>query len=191
MTEIRAYLAAAWAMFLRRPDTANAFGSSPDNAKQSFAAAIVALPIYAVLLFIGPDAVVTQRSGVESALIHFVFYVLLWTVWPFVAIVAARLWGRRERYFHYLTAFNWSMPIQASVWLSAYVLILTLGLEGSSARLTTVAAITVVALYHIHILRETMDLGTLQALWIAMVNLFVYQVIVGMHHTALLQQSGS
>ena len=33
-----------------------------------------------------------------------------------------------------------------------------------------------------------MDLGTLQALWIAMVNLFVYQVIVGVHHTALLQQ---
>ena len=91
MTEIRAYLAAAWTMLLRRPDAADAFGSSPDNAKQSFAAAIVALPIYAVLLFIGPDAVVTQRSGVESALIHFVFYVLLWTVWPFVAIVAARL----------------------------------------------------------------------------------------------------
>ena len=191
MTEIRAHLAAAWAMFLRRPDAADAFGSSPDNAKQSFAAAIVALPIYAVLLFIGPDAVVTQRSGVESALIHFVFYVLLWTAWPFVAIVAAHLSGRRERYFHYLTAFNWSMTIQASVWLAAYVLTLTLGLEGSLARLTTVAAITIVALYHIHILREAMDLGTLQALWIAMVNLFVYQVIVGMHHTALLQQSGS
>ena len=59
------------------------------------------------------------------------------------------------------------------------------------ARLTTVAAITIVALYHIHILREAVDLGTFQALWIAMVNLFVYQVIVGMHHKALLQQSGS
>tara|TARA_B100000459_G_scaffold112505_1_gene66189 strand:+ start:1014 stop:1589 length:576 start_codon:yes stop_codon:yes gene_type:complete len=191
VTEIRAYLAVAWALFLHRPDAADAFGSSPDDAKRSFAAAIVALPIYAGLLLIGPDAVVTRRSGVESALVHFVFYVLLWTVWPFVAFVAARLWGRRERYFHYLTAFNWSVPIQASIWLAAYVLIMTLGLEGSSARLTTVAAITVAALYHIHILREAMDLGTLQALGTAMVNLFVYQVVVGTHHTALLQQSGS
>ena len=83
------------------------------------------------------------------------------------------------------------MTIQSSIWLAAYVLTLTLGLEGSMARLTTVATITIVALYYIHILREAMDLGTLQALWIAMVNLFVYQVIVDMHHTALLQQSGS
>ena len=127
----------------------------------------------------------------ESALFHFVFYVLLWTVWPFVAIIAARLSGRRKRYFHYLTASNWSITIQASIWLTACMLTLTLGLEGSSARLTTVAAITIVALYHIHILREAMDLGTLQSLWIAMVNLFVYQVIIGTHHTALLQQSGS
>ena len=80
MTEIRAYLAAAWEMFVRRPDAADAFGSSPDDAKQSFSAAILASPIYAILLLISPDAVVTQRSGVESALIHFVFYVLLWTV---------------------------------------------------------------------------------------------------------------
>ena len=108
-----------------------------------------------------------------------------------MAIAAAHLSGRSERYFHYLTAFNWSMTIQAAVWLAAYVLALTLGLEGSSARLTTVAAITIVALYHIHIMREAMDLGTLQSVWIAVVNLFVYQVIVGTHHTALLQQSGS
>ena len=83
------------------------------------------------------------------------------------------------------------MPIQASVWLVAYLLVLTLGLEGSSARLTTVAAITVVALFHIHILREAMDLGTLRALGTTMINLFIYQVIVGTHHTALLQQTGS
>lgn len=127
----------------------------------------------------------------ESGLIHIVFYVLLWTVWPFVALLAARLWDRRARYFQYLTAFNWSMPIQASVWLVAYLLVLTLGLEGSSARLTTVAAIMVVALFHIHILREAMDLGTLRALGTTMINLFIYQVIVGTHHTALLQQTGS
>jgi len=83
------------------------------------------------------------------------------------------------------------MTIQASVWLAAYVLILTLGLEGFSARLTTVAAITVVALYHIHILREAMDLGTRHAPGTAMVNLLIYQVVFGTHHTALLQQSGS
>ncbi len=83
------------------------------------------------------------------------------------------------------------MTIQASVWLAAYVLILTLGTEGFSARLTTVAVITVVVLYHIYILREAMDLETRRALGTAMVNLSIYQVVVGTHHTALLQQSGS
>ena len=35
-----------------------------------------------------------------------------------------------------------------------------------------------------------MGLGTLQALGTAMVNLLIHQVVVGTHHTALLQQSG-
>ena len=178
-------------MFVRRPGAVKVFGYSSDDAKRSFTAALVALPIFAAHLFVEPKITLPHKSGSEIVLVHLVFYVLIWTVWPLVALLINRLWGRRERFFGYLTAFNWSMPIQASIWLLAHLLVSGLELKDPSARLTNVAAIAVVALYHIHIQRETLDVGIVGALVATMLNLFIFQILIGTHHVASFQLSES
>jgi len=184
-------LLAAWKLFLRDPAALSAFDGSAAGARQSFRAALVALPIYWLLIHIGPDAIASRRGPLETLFVHAVFYALIWAVWPTVMLRLSRMVDRRERYCLYLAAYNWSMVVQAALWLVAAGVVLTFGLSGSAARIVTVAAIAVVVLYHLHILRSALDLRTLPALALAGFKLVLYQILLGTHHAALLQGSGS
>lgn len=187
MTAYAPYLTAALRLFLRDPAALSAFDGSTAEARRSFAAALFALPIYALLVLIGPDAVASRRGAFEGALLHVIFYVLIWTVWPVVAVHLTRFVDRREKYPLYLTAYNWSMVVQAGLWFLAFVAILALGFDGSAARIVTVVTICTVVLYHMHVLRTTLGIGTAAAFGLAGFKLILYQILLGTHQVALLQ----
>lgn len=185
------HLTAAWQLFLRDRNAMSVFDGTAKEALISFRASITALPFYVFLFLLGPESLASQRSLIETGLLHAVFYVLIWTVWPVVMIRVARVAGREQHYFRYLSAYNWSMVIQAAIWLAAFAITALFGLTDSPARIVTVIAVCTVALYHIHILREALEITTGWALGIAMLKLFLYQILLGTHHAALLQPSGS
>jgi len=180
-------LSAAWRLFLRKPGVIAEFDNTVEAAKFSFRAAFYAFPVYWMLVGIGPDAVASTRGLLQTSLIHAVFYFLIWTMWPLVMWHLSRLASKRDRFFRYLAAYNWSMVIQAAIWLASSAIILGFGLTGSPARMTTVLTICIVVLYHIHILREGLELGVMPAAAFAGFKLILYQILLGTHQAALLQ----
>jgi hypothetical protein len=182
---------AAWRLFLRDPNALSAFDGSAEEALHSFRALFTALPFYLFLLLLAPESLNSTRSGLDIGLLHAVFYVLIWTMWPVVMLRVVRVVDRQEHYFRYLAAYNWSMLIQATIWLAVFIVTWAFGLTGSPARIITVVAVCTVVLYHIHILRSTLELRKMPALTIAMIKMFLYQLLMGTHHAALIQPSGS
>lgn len=182
---------AAWRLFLRDPNALSTFDGSAEDALHSFRALFAALPFYLFLLLLAPESLNSTRSGLQIGLLHTVFYVLIWTMWPVVMFRVVRVIDRQEHYFRYLAAYNWSMVIQVAIWLAVFIATWALGLTGSPARILTVVAVCTVVLYHIHILRSTLELHTMPALAIAMIKMFLYQLLMGIHHAALIQPSGS
>ena len=85
----------------------------------------------------------STRSLLQTTLIYAVFYFLIWTMWPLVMWHLSRLVNKRDRFFRYLAAYNWSMVIQAAIWLASSAIILGFGLTGSAARITTVLTICI------------------------------------------------
>lgn len=181
---------AAWRLFLRDATAMSAFDNTVEAARESFRAALIALPLYWLLLVLGPDANGSVRGAAQIFAIHLVFYVLIWTVWPVVMWRICRALNTQALYFRYLNAFNWSMVIQAVIWLFAYAVGLAFDLQGSGARIVTIVAICVVVLFHLHILRSALEITTVRALAIAGFKLVLYQILLGTHHAALLQGSG-
>jgi hypothetical protein len=182
---------AAWRLFLRDSNALSTFDGSAEDALHSFRALFTALPFYLFLLVLAPESLHSTRSGLEIGLLHAVFYVLIWTIWPVVMFRVVRVVDCGEYYFRYLAAYNWSMVIQATIWLAVFIATWALGLTGSPARILTIVAVCTVVLYHIHILRSTLEMRTMPALVIAMIKMFLYQLLMGAHHAALIQPSGS
>ena len=108
-------------------------------------------------------------------------------MWPLVMWHFSQLVNKRDRFFRYLAAYNWSIVIQAAISLASSAIILGFGLTGSAARMTTVLAICIVVLYHIHILREGLELGVMPAAAVAGCKLILYQILLGTRQAALLQ----
>ena len=102
---------AAWRLFLRDPNALSTFNGSAEDALHSFRALFTALPFYLFLLLLAPESLNSTRGGLQIGLLHTVFYVLIWTIWPVVMFRVVRVVDRQEHYFRYLAAYNWSMVI--------------------------------------------------------------------------------
>ena len=133
----------AWQLFLRKPGAISGLDNKVDTAKFSFRAAFYAFPFYWLIVGIGPEAVASTRSLLQTTLIYAVFYFLIWTMWPLVMWHLSRLVNKRDRFFRYLAAYNWSMVVQAAIWLASSAIILGFGLTGSAARITTALTICI------------------------------------------------
>ena len=85
----------------------------------------------------------STRSLLQTTLIYAVFYFLIWTMWPLVMWHLLRLVNNCDRFFRYLATYNWSMVVQAAIWLASSAIILGFGLTGSAARITTALTICI------------------------------------------------
>lgn len=100
-----------------------AFGGRPKDARRSFLAALIVLPLY-LYDFPGLDNVrgvfssEDQSSGgwacLAVALLH---YSLLWTLVPVVVDVVARAFDRGVLYYRWLSAYNW---LTMTFWLVTF-----------------------------------------------------------------------
>ena len=64
-------------------------------------------------------------------------------MWPLVMRHLSQLVNKRDLFFRYLAAYNWSIVIQAAIWLASSAIILGFGLTGSAARIKTVITICI------------------------------------------------
>lgn len=136
-------LALAGSLRLARGDRGGlaCFDRSLDGFWRSFRAAVIAYPLYLVLLVMRVTVAEWQGSGGwRIVTVETIGYVIAWVAFPLLMLTVTRWIGRSHRFFDFMVPYNWCQVPQSAL----FVLV---GLESASGMLGTQAseAIDIVA----------------------------------------------
>jgi hypothetical protein len=136
-------LALAGSLRLARGDRGGlaCFDRSLDGFWRSFRAAVIAYPLYLVLLVMRVTVAEWQGSGGwRIVTVETIGYVIAWVAFPLLMLTVTRWIGRAHRFFDFMVPYNWCQVPQSAL----FVLV---GLESASGMLGTQAseAIDIVA----------------------------------------------
>jgi hypothetical protein len=173
-------LALRGALRLARGDRGglSCFDRSLDGFWRSFRGAIIAYPLYLVLLSMRVTVTEWERSGgLWITLVETIAYVIAWAAFPLIMLTVTRWIDRTNRFFDFMVPYNWSQVPQSAL----FVLV---GLETESGVLgaqaaAAVEAIAVIAvlLYEWYIARVALDTTAYAAAFIVFVDLILGALI--------------
>jgi hypothetical protein len=167
-------LALVGALRLARGDRGglSCFDRSLDGFWRSFRAAVIAYPLYLVLLTMRVTVPEWERSGgLQIITVETIAYVIAWTTFPLIMLSVTRWIDRAHRFFDFMVPYNWSQVPQSAL----FVLV---GLESESgvlgapvASAIEVAAAIAVLVYEWYIARVALDATAYAAAFIVFVDL--------------------
>lgn len=98
------------------------FDNTPEAFWNSFWAAAIVLPAYALLLLMRlADAPVNAGPGMVL-LVEGIAYVVGWFAYPLAAFYIARAFDRLKVYYRYIAAYNWAVVLQIGLLLAVSAL---------------------------------------------------------------------
>lgn len=173
-------LALAGSLRLARGDRGGlaCFDRSLDGFWRSFRAAVIAYPLYLVLLVMRVTVAEWQGSGGwRIVAVETIGYVIAWVAFPLLMLTVTRWIGRGHRFFDFMVPYNWCQVPQSAL----FVLV---GLESDSGMLGTQAseAIDIVAaiatlVYEWYIARVALETTGSAAAFVVLVDLVLGVVI--------------
>jgi hypothetical protein len=173
-------LALVGALRLARGDRGGltCFDRSVDGFWRSFRAAVIAYPLYLILLTMRVSVAEWERSGgVHIVAVETIAYVIAWAAFPLIMLTVTRWVDRAHRFFDFMVPYNWSQLPQSAL----FVLV---GLEAESGVLGAqvsaaieVAAAIAVLVYEWYIARVALDTTAVAAAFIVFVDLVLGAVI--------------
>jgi len=170
-------LYAAWRLFLRDARAVTLFDATPAGAVKSFFCALVVLPGYALVVAYVHSSTVEDIDWFRFILVEAIAYVATWCAWPLLMFYVTTALDKSSGYLLYLTAFNWSAGPQMLVWL----IVLFLAFSGIVSRelvaVFNIAALVIILLYHLFILRTTLKLTFFVALGLVIGEMMLSQFI--------------
>jgi len=148
------------------------FDRSLDGFWRSFRAAVIAYPLYLILLMMRVTVVEWQRSGGWYIVtVETIAYVIAWVAFPLAMITVTRWIDRAHRFFDFMVPYNWSQLPQSAL----FVLV---GLEAESGVLGTqlaqvidLAAAIAVLVYEWFIARVSLETTASAAAFVVLVDL--------------------
>jgi hypothetical protein len=150
------------------------FDRSLDGFWRSFRAAVIAYPLYLILLSMRLTVGEWERSGgLLIITVETIAYVIAWTAFPLVMLVITQRIGRPHRFFDFMVPYNWSQVPQSALFVLA-------GFESESGVLGAepsqaiqIAAAVAVLVYEWFIARIALDTTALAAMFIVFVDLLL------------------
>lgn len=116
----------AWRLAWADPRGLDYFDASERGFWQSFWAAAIAAPAYALIVGINlatPDELGgAQIDGARLLLVELIAYVMGWTAFPLLMVTIAQKLGRDAQYARYIVASNWGGLIEITAFLPAVAL---------------------------------------------------------------------
>lgn len=151
---------------------------SMDGFWRSFRAAVIAYPLFLILLGMRVTVAEWERSGpLQIALVETVGYVIAWSAFPLIMLSVTRWIDRERRFVDFMVAYNWSQVLQSAL----FVLI---GLETESGVLGAPAAAAIelaglaaVIVYEWYIARVALDTTVPAAALVVCIDLVLGGVI--------------
>jgi hypothetical protein len=177
---LEARLALVGALRLARGDRRGleCFDRSLDGFWRSFRAAVIAYPLYLVLLSLRVTVGEWERSGaLVIVTVETIAYIIAWVAFPLIMLSVTRWLGRAHRYFDFMVAYNWSQVPQSAL----FVLV---GLETESgvlgapfAQAIEVGAAIAVLVYEWFIARVALETTPFGAALVVFVDLLLGVVV--------------
>lgn len=114
-----AYRGIAGALRLARldPSAIRDFDGSIEGFWKSFQAAIVAAPLFALLILLRTTEHPLSSDPLRALFIEAIGYVIGWTAFPLAAWYLANALGKSQRYLTYIVAYNWANVLQVTAFV--------------------------------------------------------------------------
>jgi hypothetical protein len=173
-------LALVGALRLARGDRGGlqCFDRSLDGFWRSFRAAVIAYPLYLVLLALRVTLAEWERSGgFVIVTVETIAYVISWVAFPLIMLAVTQRLGRAHRYFDFMVAYNWSQVPQSALFVLVGLETESGVLGASPAQAIEVAAGIAVLVYEWFIARVALDVAAPAAILVVLVDLVVGVVV--------------
>jgi hypothetical protein len=140
------------------------FEPTVDGFWRSFQAAVIAAPIYLLLILLRTDEHPLSADPLRATLIEAIGYVIEWTAFPLAAWYLARAFNCSGRYFGFVVAYNWANVIQVAVYVPVALLAATSVLPDSLISILALAVTAAVIYYQYFITRTALGVDALAAI---------------------------
>src|SRR5262245_44712329 len=104
-------IAGAWRLARLDPGGFRYFDLSEEGFWKSFQAALVAAPLFIVLILLRTEDHPLSADPLRAIFIEAIGYVVGWTAYPLAAWYLASALGKGQRYIAYIIAYNWANVI--------------------------------------------------------------------------------
>jgi hypothetical protein len=154
------------------------FDRSLDGFWRSFRAAIIAYPLYLVLLTMRVSTAEWERSGgLLIVTVETIAYVIAWAAFPLIMLTVTRWIDRSHRLFDFMVPYNWSQVPQTALFLLVGLEAESGVLTGPAAQAIEVAAAIAVLVYEWFIARVALDTTASAAAFVVFVDLVLGALI--------------
>src|SRR5919108_399183 len=148
------------------------FDRSIDGFWRSFRAAVIAYPLYLILLTMKVTVAEWQKSGgLWIVSVETIAYVIAWSAFPLIMVTVTRWLDRAHRFFDFMVPYNWSQLPQTALFA-------LVGLEAESGvfgapsgQAVEVVAAIAVLVYEWYIARVALDIAAVAAVLVVFVDL--------------------
>jgi hypothetical protein len=148
------------------------FDRSIDGFWRSFRAAVIAYPLYLILLTMKVTVAEWQKSGgLWIVSVETIAYVIAWSAFPLIMVTVTRWLDRAHRFFDFMVPYNWSQLPQTALFA-------LVGLEAESGvfgapsgQAVEVVAAIAVLVYEWYIARVALDITAVAAVLVVFVDL--------------------
>ena len=159
LAEIVRALYGVWLIARRDPRAVLLFDDSVRGFWQSFFAAVIALPAYAVNAGIDGWSGDGASLGIGGAIQKLEIYVILWIAYPLAIWFVLQSFNRTERFMRYVVAYNWAAVPVAYLLMAGSLLDFADILPSAIPDSMTLYAYVVAFIYMSELTKRALDIG--------------------------------
>jgi len=136
----------------------SAFGHDRKAAIQSFFAAVLVAPMF--LLWVGTHGISAQMDVPLSHALGFALlsYACGWMIFPIIMWHVSEKMGCRERYFHFLAAYNWVAVIQNGLFMAMDIVFVSIGASEGARGFFGLILLVYILLYAWFVAKSALDI---------------------------------
>ncbi len=163
LSEIVYGLYGAWRLLRRDPGGVQFFRTDAEGFWNSFFAAVIVAPGYAVLVGLHLADGGASADALSTVLIHLEAYAITWLAFPVAMHFLCVGLEREEHWVTFVVALNWTKVVQLVLYLPLALLAATGLLGPGGGTLVTLVAMGVVLLYQWYVTRTVLDVNGMTA----------------------------
>ncbi|MGB0629918.1 MAG: hypothetical protein ACPGRZ_04425 [Alphaproteobacteria bacterium] len=149
------------------------FDNTPEAFWRSFYAAAFALPAYILLVLLNFADNPVDASGFRILVVESSAYVIGWVIFPLIMIAMTDTLGRFDRYFRFMTAWNWAIVLQVFLFLAISALVTSGAVPGQISGFVSLIAVIAILVYQGFIALATLEIRAPAAFLIVAIDLVV------------------